>query len=134
MWPLPCLLVFRSIVVPIKATLGFLLTIGSTFGALVAIFQWGWLASLLGVNQPAPIIAFLPIILIAILFGLAMDYQMFLVSGMREGVSHGEDARTAVKTGAAAVRPFTVMRSSSSTAKCGAVSSAVRSPISNGTP
>ena len=93
------LLVFRSIVVPIKATLGFLLTIGSTFGALVAIFQWGWLASLLGVNQPAPIIAFLPIILIAILFGLAMDYEVFLVSRMREDFVHGKSPTEAVVGG-----------------------------------
>ncbi|MCU1689680.1 MAG: hypothetical protein JWN20_1608 [Jatrophihabitantaceae bacterium] len=93
------LLVFRSIVVPIKATAGFLLTIGSTFGALVAIFQWGWLASLLGVNQEAPIIAFLPIILIAILFGLAMDYEVFLVSRMREDFVHGKSPTEAVVGG-----------------------------------
>ena len=93
------LLVFRSIVVPIKATVGFLLTIGSTFGALVAIFQWGWLASLLGVNQEAPIIAFLPIILIAILFGLAMDYEVFLVSRMREDFVHGKSPTEAVVGG-----------------------------------
>ncbi|MCW2604395.1 MAG: hypothetical protein JWN61_2530 [Pseudonocardiales bacterium] len=93
------LLVFRSIVVPIKATAGFLLTIGSTFGALVAIFQWGWLASLLGVNQAAPIIAFLPIILIAILFGLAMDYEVFLVSRMREDFVHGKSPTEAVVGG-----------------------------------
>ncbi len=93
------LLVFRSIVVPIKATVGFLLTIGSTFGALVAIFQWGWLAELFGVNQPAPIISFLPIILIAILFGLAMDYEVFLVSRMREDYVHGKTPDEAVVGG-----------------------------------
>jgi RND superfamily putative drug exporter len=93
------LLVFRSVIVPIKAAVGFLLTIGATFGALVAIFQWGWLASLLGVNQAAPIIAFLPIILIAILFGLAMDYEVFLVSRMREDFVHGQSATEAVVGG-----------------------------------
>ncbi|MCW2540574.1 MAG: rane transporter [Frankiales bacterium] len=93
------LLVFRSILVPIKAALGFLLTIGSTFGALVAVYQWGWLSFIFGVSQPAPIVAFLPIIVIAILFGLAMDYQVFLVSRMREEYSHGADAEQAVATG-----------------------------------
>ncbi len=93
------LLVFRSILVPIKATVGFLLTIGSTFGALVAVYQWGWLASVFGVDQTAPIVSFLPIIVIAILFGLAMDYEVFLVSRMREDFVHGESAQEAVKSG-----------------------------------
>jgi RND superfamily putative drug exporter len=90
------LLVFRSILVPIKAALGFLLTIGSTFGALVAVFQWGWLAGLMGVSQTGPIISFLPIIMIAILFGLSMDYEVFLVSGMREGFARGAEPTQAV--------------------------------------
>ena len=91
--------VFRSLVVPLVATGGFLLSVAAAFGATVAVFQWGWLGALFGVHEPGPILSFMPIILIGVLFGLAMDYQMFLVSGMREGVSHGEDARTAVKTG-----------------------------------
>jgi RND superfamily putative drug exporter len=91
--------VFRSIVVPVVATAGFLLTIAAAFGATVAIYQWGWLGGIFGVSEPGPILSFMPIMLVGVLFGLAMDYQMFLVSGMREGVSHGEDARTAVKTG-----------------------------------
>jgi RND superfamily putative drug exporter len=90
------LLVFRSVLVPIKAALGFLLTIGSTFGALVAVFQWGWLANLVGVSQTGPIISFLPIIMIAILFGLSMDYEVFLVSGMRESFAHGAEPTPAV--------------------------------------
>ena len=91
--------VFRSIVVPIVATAGFLLSVAAAFGATVAVFQWGWLGSVFGVHDPGPILSFMPIMLIGVLFGLAMDYQMFLVSGMREAVSHGEDARTAVRSG-----------------------------------
>jgi RND superfamily putative drug exporter len=92
-------LVFRSLLVPLKATLGFLLSVAATFGAVVAVFQWGWVAGLLGVEQTGPIISFLPIILIGIVFGLAMDYQVFLVSRMREDYVHGAEARTAVITG-----------------------------------
>ncbi len=91
--------VFRSIVVPIVATVGFLLSVAAAFGTTVAVFQWGWLGSLFGVHDPGPILSFMPIMLIGVLFGLAMDYQMFLVSGMREAVSHGEDPRTAVRSG-----------------------------------
>ena len=92
-------LVFRSVVVPLVATGGFLLSIGAAFGATVAVHQWGWAAGVFGVNQPGPILAFGPIILLGVLFGLAMDYQMFLVSGMHEARSHGQDSRTAVRTG-----------------------------------
>ena len=91
--------VFRSIVVPIVATAGFLLSVAAAFGATVAVFQWGWLGEVFGVHDPGPILSFMPIMLIGVLFGLAMDYQMFLVSGMREAWSHGEDARTAVRSG-----------------------------------
>ncbi|MFQ6171145.1 MMPL family transporter [Oryzobacter sp. R7] len=92
-------LVFRSVVVPLVATGGFLLSIGAAFGATVAVHQWGWAAAAFGVNHPGPILAFGPIILIGVLFGLAMDYQMFLVSGMHEARAHGQDSRTAVRTG-----------------------------------
>ena len=92
-------LVFRSIVVPVVATAGFLLSVAAAFGVTVAVHQWGWLGSLLGVTQPGPLLSFMPIILIGVLFGLAMDYQMFLVSGMHEARSHGQDSRTAVRTG-----------------------------------
>jgi RND superfamily putative drug exporter len=91
------LLVFRSVLVPIVATLGFLLSVAAAFGVTVAIYQWGWLSAIFGVSQPGPILSFMPIILIGVLFGLAMDYQMFLVSGMREAYVHGEDARRAVR-------------------------------------
>jgi RND superfamily putative drug exporter len=93
------LLIFRSIVVPVIAALGFLLTIGVSFGAVVAVYQWGWLSAIFGVDTPAPIISFLPILLIGVLFGLAMDYQVFMVSGMRESYVHGADAKKAVVSG-----------------------------------
>jgi RND superfamily putative drug exporter len=93
------LLIFRSIVVPVVAALGFLLTIGVSFGAVVAVYQWGWLSAIFGVDTPAPIISFLPILLIGVLFGLAMDYQVFMVSGMRESYVHGADAKRAVVSG-----------------------------------
>jgi RND superfamily putative drug exporter len=89
-------LAFRSILVPIKAVLGFLLSLAATFGALVAVFQWGWLADLLGVEQTGPVLSFLPILLIGLLFGLAMDYEVFLVSRMREEHVHGAEPKEAV--------------------------------------
>ena len=82
-------LVFRSVLVPVKAALGFLLTIGATFGLTVLVFQQGHLAGLVGLDTPGPLVSFLPIILIGILFGLAMDYEVFLVSRMREDYIHG---------------------------------------------
>jgi RND superfamily putative drug exporter len=93
------LLIFRSIVVPVVAAAGFLLTIGVAFGAVVAVYQWGWLGSLFNVATPGPIISFLPVLMIGVLFGLAMDYQVFMVSGMRESFVHGADAKTAVVQG-----------------------------------
>ena len=92
-------LVFRSIVVPIKAAAGFLLTVGASLGCVVAVFQWGWLGGVLGVSTPGPIISFLPVLLVGILFGLAMDYEVFLVSRMREEFVHGSDAGQAVRSG-----------------------------------
>ncbi|MFE3516399.1 MMPL family transporter [Streptomyces sp. NPDC059166] len=93
------MLVFRSVLVPLKAALGFLLTIGATFGITVAIFQQGHLAGLVGLDTPGPLVSFLPILLIGILFGLAMDYEVFLVSRMREDFVHGADARESVISG-----------------------------------
>jgi putative drug exporter of the RND superfamily len=83
------LLAFRSLLVPLKATVGFLLTIGATFGIVVAVFQWGWGASLFGVDRAGPLVSFLPIIMLGILFGLAMDYEVFIVSRVREEFVHG---------------------------------------------
>lgn len=91
--------VFRSVVVPLVATGGFLLSVAAAFGATVAVFQWGWFSDVVGTSRPGPILSFMPIMLIGILFGLAMDYQMFLVTGMAEAYAHGEDSRRAVVTG-----------------------------------
>ncbi|MCU1640458.1 MAG: rane transport protein [Nocardia sp.] len=93
------MIVFRSIAVPIKAALGFLLSVGAAFGVIVAVFQWGWLASLLGVHQTGPVMSMMPIFLIGVVFGLAMDYEVFLVTRMREAYAHGESAHDAIITG-----------------------------------
>ena len=92
------MIVFRSIAVPIKATLGYLLSVGAALGAVVAVFQWGWLENLMGL-QPGPVVSFLPIFIMGVLFGLAMDYEMFLVSAMREEYVQSGDARQAVLRG-----------------------------------
>ncbi|MFT4030635.1 MAG: MMPL family transporter [Protaetiibacter sp.] len=92
------MMVFRSIVVPIKAALGYLLSVLASFGVVVAVFQWGWGAAALNV-VPGPILSFMPILLMAILFGLAMDYEVFLVSGMREAHVHGATPRQAIRRG-----------------------------------
>ncbi|HKE78929.1 MAG TPA: MMPL family transporter [Solirubrobacteraceae bacterium] len=93
------MIVFRSVLVPIKAAVGFLLSIGASMGLVVWVFQDGHLADLLGVAQPGPIVSFLPILLIGILFGLAMDYEVFLVSRMREAFVHTGKARESIITG-----------------------------------
>lgn len=93
------LLVFRSIAVPILASAGFLATIFATMGGITAVFQWGWLGSLFGVHDPGPILSFLPTIMIGILFGLAMDYQLFLTSGIREAYAHGKSPRESINYG-----------------------------------
>lgn len=90
------MLVFRSIPVPLIAALGFGLTVCATFGLTVGFFQEGWLGI---ISDPQPIISFLPIILIGIVFGLAMDYEVFLVSRMREGWHHGKTAGNATANG-----------------------------------
>jgi RND superfamily putative drug exporter len=94
------LLVFRSFIVPIKAAVGFLLSVGAAFGLVVGVFQQGHLDRLIGVDTTGPVTSFLPIILMAVLFGLAMDYEVFLVSRMREDYVHHGDPRAAVHTGA----------------------------------
>ena len=91
--------VFRSLFVPIIATGGFVLSYFAALGGTVAIYQWGWFSPLFGVATPAPILNFLPTILVGVLFGLAMDYMLFLASGMREAYAHGAPARTAVVLG-----------------------------------
>jgi len=92
-------MVFRSLLVPLIATLGFVLSLFATYGAVTAVFQWGWLGGVLGVHNPGPILSFLPVILVGILFGLAMDYQLFLATGMREAWAHGAAPRLAVAQG-----------------------------------
>ncbi|QGN35720.1 MMPL family transporter [Microlunatus sp. Gsoil 973] len=93
-------MVFRSIVVPIKATVGYLLSVGASFGMVALVFQHGFLAGPLNVDQQGPVLSFLPIILMGILFGLAMDYEVFLVSRIREDYVHnGRDPRSAIRTG-----------------------------------
>ncbi|GAA1466149.1 MMPL family transporter [Microbacterium thalassium] len=98
------IVVFRSLLVPIIATGGFILSLFATYGATVAVFQWGWGAELIGLHSTGPILSFLPVILVGILFGLAMDYQLFLSSGMREAYIHGSSARLAVMKGVRAGR------------------------------
>ncbi|CAL9331949.1 MMPL family transporter [Streptomyces sp. enrichment culture] len=91
--------VFRAIAVPLKAALGFLFSLGASLGVLVAVFQWGWLASPLGIADTGPVLSFLPMLLVGILFGLAMDYEVFLVSRMREEYTHGNLPTEAVIRG-----------------------------------
>lgn len=93
------MVVFRSILVPLKAALGFLLSVVAALGAVVAVFQWGWLGSLFGVEQTGPIMSMMPIFMVGVVFGLAMDYEVFLVTRMREAYVHGEKPGQAVVTG-----------------------------------
>ncbi|WP_159498442.1 MMPL family transporter [Microbacterium sp. 18062] len=93
------ILVFRSILVPLIATAGYVLSLFAALGAVTAIYQWGWLSAIFGVHDPGPVLSFAPIIIMGVLFGLAMDYQLFLVSGMREAYVHGTPARQAVVAG-----------------------------------
>ncbi|MCW2796828.1 MMPL family transporter [Nocardioides sp.] len=92
-------IVFRSVFVPLKAVAGFLLSVGVSLGATVAVFQWGWFANLIGVDKSGPVLFMLPLLLTGILFGLAMDYEVFLVSRMREEYIHGKAAVESVVTG-----------------------------------
>lgn len=101
-------MVFRSLLVPLIATLGFVLSLFATYGAVTAVFQWGWLGGLFGVHNPGPILSFLPVILVGILFGLAMDYQLFLTTGMREAWAHGAAPRLAVAQGFRAGRTVVI--------------------------
>jgi RND superfamily putative drug exporter len=91
--------VFRSVLVPVKAALGFLLSVGAAFGVLVAVFQWGWAAGLIGIEQTGPVMSLMPILIIGIVFGLAMDYEVFLLSRMREAYVHGASPGEAIVRG-----------------------------------
>lgn len=92
-------MVFRSVWVPIKATLGYLLSVGAAFGAVAAVFEWGWFADSLHVPTLGPVLSFMPIILMGVLFGLAMDYEVFLVARIREEYVHGATAQEAIRKG-----------------------------------
>ncbi|MGW9028846.1 MMPL family transporter [Streptomyces sp. NPDC055722] len=91
--------VFRSILVPLKAALGFLLSVTAALGAVVAVFQWGWLSGLMGVEETGPVMSMMPIFMVGVVFGLAMDYEVFLVTRMREAYVHGENPGQAIVTG-----------------------------------
>ncbi|MGW1615940.1 MMPL family transporter [Streptomyces sp. NPDC002285] len=93
------IVVFRSILVPLKAALGFLLSVMAALGAVVAVFQWGWFAGLLGVEETGPVMSMMPIFMVGVVFGLAMDYEVFLVTRMHEAYVHGEKPSQAVVTG-----------------------------------
>jgi RND superfamily putative drug exporter len=95
------MIVFRSVPVALKAILMNLLSIGAAFGLVVAVFQWGWGAELIGIDSTGPIISFLPIFLFAIVFGLSMDYEVFLMSRIHEEWEHNKDATEAVTRGLA---------------------------------
>jgi len=101
-------LVFRSLLVPVVGVVGFLLTIGSALGATTAVFQWGWLSGLVNAQTTGPLLSLAPIIIVGILFGLAMDYQVFLVSRMHEAHAHGTSPREAVVTGFKQAAPVVV--------------------------
>jgi putative drug exporter of the RND superfamily len=92
-------IVFRSVAVPLKATVGYLFSVGAAFGATVLVFQHGWFADLVNVEKQGPLPSFLPIMLMGVLFGLAMDYEVFLVARMREDYVHHGEALPAIRRG-----------------------------------
>lgn len=98
-------IVFRSIWVPIKAALGFLLSLGAAFGVTSMVYSYGWGANLINAEVTGPVISFLPIIVMGVLFGLAMDYEVFLVTRMREEFAHTGDAQGAIRHGFVASSP-----------------------------
>ena len=95
------MVVFRSVVIPLTAAVLNLFSIGAAYGVIVAVFQWGWGRSLIGVDQPVPIVAFIPLMMFAILFGLSMDYEVFLMSRVREEYLRSGDPRESVALGVA---------------------------------
>src|SRR5690606_5443164 len=91
--------VFRSLAVPLKAAVLNVLSIGAAYGAVVAVFQWGWGGGLIGVDEPVPIVSFVPMFMFAVLFGLSMDYEVFLLSRIREEHLDGRDTTESVVRG-----------------------------------
>ncbi|MBC6459680.1 MMPL family transporter [Actinomadura sp. HBU206391] len=96
------LVIFRSLLVPLTAALTNLLSIGAAFGVLVAVFQWGWLGEIFGVTRPGPIESYMPAMMFAIVFGLSMDYQVFLLTRVQEEWERSGDNEIAVRRGTAA--------------------------------
>jgi len=94
--------------IPLIASAGFLLTVFATLGAATAVFQWGWMGQVFDIHDPGPIMSFVPTIIIGVVFGLAMDYQLFLGSGMREAYVHGKSAKDAVNFGIHLSRPVVI--------------------------
>ena len=98
------IMVFRSLLLPVVATLGFVGSFAATMGIIVAIFQWGWFGDLFSITGTGPILTFLPILVMGILFGLGMDYQLFTATGMREAYAQGAKPQVAVRKGLVAGR------------------------------
>ena len=96
------MVVFRSLLVPLKAAIMNVLSIGAAYGVIVAVFQWGWFRGLFGIEQSLPIVSFIPMMMFAFLFGLSMDYEVFLLSRVREEWLRTGDARGSVPAGLAA--------------------------------
>lgn len=102
------IVVFRSLALPLAASLGFLLSSLAAMGTVTAVYQWGWLGNILGVHDPGPVMNFLPTILIGVLFGLAMDYQLFIATGIREAYVHSDSPRVAISRGVRAGRSVVI--------------------------
>ena len=90
---------FRTVVIPAQAAIMNLLSIGASYGVLTAVFQYGWLSGLIGLDGPVPVVSYVPLFMFAVLFGLSMDYEVFLVSQIEEHVREGEDNETSVISG-----------------------------------
>nr|WP_245354549.1 MMPL family transporter [Brachybacterium sacelli] len=101
-------MVFRSIWVPLKASLGYLLSVVAAFGVTAMVFEYGWFNAPLSVSVNGPVVAFMPIMVMGVLFGLAMDYEVFLVSRMREEFTHTGDARASIERGFTASAPVVI--------------------------
>ena len=93
------LLAFRTVVVPVQAAVMNLLSIGAAYGVLTAVFQWGWLHGLIGLDGAVPVVSYVPLFMFAVLFGLSMDYEVFLVSQIKEHVDEGQDYTRSVISG-----------------------------------
>lgn len=106
------IVMFRSLLVPLMATLGYLLSVGASFGASVAVFQWGWLDPFIAAPQGDPMLSLLPLLLVGVLFGLAMDYQVFLVSRIQEMHNRGMSPKQSIREGFARSGPVLVAAAS----------------------